>query len=94
MRRREPLPPLPPDRATEAPAPPRPSRPLPAAAADANAGLYEPARMIGMVGTLPILAGDLLPQITQILRENADKIPPGQVEAQKRMMMQAMTRWK
>lgn len=46
-------------------------------------GSFEPAKLLALVGNQPILAGDLLPQINQFLKANADKMPPGAFEANK-----------
>jgi parvulin-like peptidyl-prolyl isomerase len=46
-------------------------------------GSFEPAKLLAIVGNQPILVGDLLPQINQFLKANADKLAPGQFEDNK-----------
>ena len=42
------------------------------------------------MGTEIVLAGDLLPQINQIIREHGAKIPPHELERQKKVMLKSL----
>jgi parvulin-like peptidyl-prolyl isomerase len=70
--------------------PPAGQFPTPGQPADSDNGLFQPAKLIVMIGDQPILAGDLLPQIEQVVRKYGDKIPPDQVEQQKKLMLKTL----
>jgi parvulin-like peptidyl-prolyl isomerase len=72
------------------PTPPAGQFPTPGQPADSDNGLFQPAKLIVMIGDQPILAGDLLPQIEQVVRKYGDKIPPDQVEQQKKLMLKTL----
>ena len=46
-----------------------------------KAKAFEPGRLLAVVGTEPILEGDIRPMVEPILFKNKDKIPEGQWDA-------------
>lgn len=53
-------------------------------------GVFEPAQVIAIVGDKPILAGDLLGVINQMLAPYEGKAPPEQIEKQRKLLLQQM----
>jgi len=48
----------------------------------------EAGQIIARISDQVVLAGDVLPQVNSILKKYADQIPPGQLEAARRQLMQ------
>jgi parvulin-like peptidyl-prolyl isomerase len=73
------------------PASPPPTVPPAAAAPPVNpASLFEPALKVGLVGDQPILAGDLLGQINQMLASYVGKVPEDELNEQRKLLMKQL----
>jgi hypothetical protein len=59
---------------------PLPGVPAPAVPPRDRSQFFEPGRILALVGDQPILAGDLLGQVNQIIEANKDKIPEHQMD--------------
>ncbi len=50
----------------------------------------EDAEIIAIVGEEPILAGEILPQVRELLEPSREQMPPGEYEKQKRLLLERL----
>lgn len=62
----------------------------PVAAAPEHVPTAEDAEIVAVVGDEPILAGEILPQIREMLAGAKDQIPPDQYEEQQRLLLKRL----